>query len=86
VAGHRDLSLKPVVSHTICGLLSAHFHLNTETRLPTSSISCGILTGWLEGQLPVDRKVEGPAEGYATWSLWLGLSRFLPSQQLENTQ
>jgi hypothetical protein len=29
----------------------------------TSSMSCGILMGWLAGQLPVLRKLEGPALG-----------------------
>jgi hypothetical protein len=89
VAGHSALSLKPVVSQTIYSPELAHLSFaitSTVTGRPTSSMSCGILIGWLAGQLPVDRKVEGPAVGYATWSLWLGLSRFLPSQQLVKCQ
>lgn len=46
-------------------------------------MSCGILTGCVDGQLPVERKFEGPPVGYATWSLWFGESRFLPSQHLQ---
>lgn len=51
----------------------------------TSSMTCGILTGCVEGQLPpvlVPENAAGPFEGYATWDLWSGESRFLPSQQL----
>jgi hypothetical protein len=46
----------------------------------TSYINCGILSGCDAGQGPPDSK--DPLAGYATWSLWLGLSRSLPFQHL----
>lgn len=51
----------------------------------TSSMSCGILTGWVEGQAPpvlVPVNGAGPLTGYATCDLWSGESRLTPSQQL----
>ena len=54
--------------------------LNSLVSHMTSYITCGSLTGWLAGQGPELSKL--PLSGYATWLLWSGLSRFLPSQQL----
>lgn len=51
----------------------------------TSSMICGILTGCVDGHEPpvlVPEKIAGPFVGYATWDLWSGESRFLPSQHL----
>ena len=50
---------------------------------------CGILTGCVDGHEPpvlVPEKIAGPFVGYATWDLWSGESRFLPSQHLEVCQ
>jgi hypothetical protein len=54
--------------------------LNSVVSHMTSYINCGILTGCDAGQGPPDSK--DPLAGYATWSLWLGLSRSLPFQHL----
>ena len=57
-------------------LLSAKFvtfHIN-------SYMTCGSLTGWLLGQLPPPLAPE--PWPYATWDLWSGESKFLPSQHL----
>lgn len=58
-------------------------------RQRTSSMICGILTGCVDGHAPpvlVPEKMAGPFVGYATWDLWSGESRFLPSQHLEMCQ
>jgi hypothetical protein len=44
-------------------LVKDYIFRNKIRRLRTSSISCGILTGWLAGQFPVDKKFDGPPVG-----------------------
>jgi hypothetical protein len=59
--------------------------LNCVVSQTISSIICGILTGWVDGQSPPTLdpvKRAGPAFGYATWDLWSGLSRLTPSQHV----
>ena len=46
-----------------------------------SRASCGMRTGWDDGQAPAATKP--PLTVLYMWSWWLGLSRFLPSQQLD---
>ena len=58
--------------------------LNSRVSHITSYMTCGSLTGWLAGHGPEDSKL--PLSGYATWLLWSGLSRFLPSQHLLNAE
>lgn len=48
-----------------------------------SYMSWGILTGWVVGHGP-GLFSNVPVVGYATWDLWSGESRFLPSQQLKS--
>ena len=48
-------------------------------------MTCGIVTGWVDGHfpaIPVPEKPAGPSTGYATCDLWSGESRLTPSQQL----
>jgi hypothetical protein len=55
----------------------------------TSSMTCGIVTGWVDGHfpaIPVPEKPAGPSTGYATCDLWSGESRLTPSQQLRRRQ
>jgi len=46
----------------------------------SSYMICGSFTGKADGHAPPP---EAPFPEYATWLLWSGLSRFLPSQHLE---
>ena len=83
-SGHSFLSLKPEVSQLTWHSVSRKSRvIGGEWVSPTSSMTWGILTGWLSGHLPLTTgKDTGPPIGCATCSRWFGLSRFLPSQHL----